>query len=397
MTFATGVAKQVVIAKEVTEGVNPVTGGKTLRRVSSDLALGKDSYESQEILISQQLRDARHGVHRPQGTFAGQISPGSFNDFWEGILRASWVAGIVMTPISLTLATVPGTLQLVAGGFGTAGLKKDDIVTISGAVSPNTGLNGVKMRVNDLTDTLLTTRDLPTGLTSGVLTGLTLTVVGKKLHIPATGAIYNSYTIEHFFSDINVSEAFLGCKFGQTAIALPPTGLVTFNTQIIGIDMMEGLAGRQLTSPGAATTSSSLAAVNGKLSFAGQDLGYVTGMNMTIAGALGADPVIGSNIVPHVFNGRLRVTGSMTALFQDEIVFNHFLNEDEVSASLMMYTGASSTSDFMRFTLPRLKLMSSTKSDGDMSLVQSFNFTALENVSDTFSELSTICLQDSLA
>src|SRR5215469_10785102 len=105
-TFATGVAKQVAICEETTEGVNPVTGGKYLRRVSSDLALNKDTYESQEILVSQQIRDARHGVHRPQGTFAGQVSPGSFNDFWQGILRNNFVAGTSMASTTFTLDPV---------------------------------------------------------------------------------------------------------------------------------------------------------------------------------------------------------------------------------------------------------------------------------------------------
>lgn len=398
MTFATGVAKQVTIVEEVTEGVSPVTGSKTLRRVSSDLALGKDTYESQEILVSQQLRDARHGVHRPQGTFAGQLSPGSYNDFFQGILRNTWATVTPLTSLTLVLAHVAGTLTLSAGGFAAGGIKKEDVFTITGAGSPNTAINGVRMRANVVSDTVITTRDLPTGLTDGSLTGVTLTVVGKKLFMPPTGQLLKSYAIEHYFSDVDVSELFLGCKFGQTSLQLPATGLVTFSTQIIGITMLPTSGtGRQLTSPGAQTSSSALAAVNGKLSFAGADIGIVTGMTAQLAGRLGADPVVGSNIVPHVFNGRFGVTGSMTVLFQDETIANNFFNEVEVGVSMLLYSGASLTSDFVRMTMPRVKLMSNTKSDGDMSLIQSFNFTALENVADTFSELSTIVFQDSLA
>ena len=68
--FATGVAKRVILAEETTFGVNPITGGTYLRRVSSDLTLNKDSYESQEILISQQLRDARQGFFHIHGVDA---------------------------------------------------------------------------------------------------------------------------------------------------------------------------------------------------------------------------------------------------------------------------------------------------------------------------------------
>src|SRR3954466_9838552 len=122
MTFATGVAKKVAITEETTFGTNPGTGGTYLRRVSSDLSLNKDSYESQEILVSQQIRDARHGVHRPQGTFAGQISPGSFNDFWQGILRNNFVAGVQMAAVagSITAPTgtpPSGTIVVTGGGL----------------------------------------------------------------------------------------------------------------------------------------------------------------------------------------------------------------------------------------------------------------------------------------
>lgn len=395
--YATGVAKQVAIVEETTEGVNPVSGGKLLRRVSSDLTLNKDSYESQEILVSQQLRDARHGVRRPQGTFSGQISPGSFNDFWQGILRANFTSGSVIATIDLVMSVSGGTLTLSAGGFAAGGLKKEDVFVISGAGSPNTAINGKRLRVNALSDTVITTRDLPaTGLSDGTLTGVTVTVVGKKVLMPATGQLLKSYTMEHYFSDVGKSEAFLGCKFGQTSIALPSTGLVTFSTQIIGINMVESNS-RQLTSPTAQTTSSSLAAVNGKLDYNGADIGIVTGMTLQLTGRLGADPVVGSNVVPHVFNGRFGVTGSMTVLFTDETISDDFLNENEVASSLMLYSGQTASSDFMRFSLPRLKLMSDSKSDGDMSLIQSFNFTALENFSDALSDATTIVIQDSLA
>lgn len=396
-TFATGVAKQVVIAVETTEGVNPVTGGKTLRRVSSDLALNKDSYESQEILVSQQLIDARHGVHRPQGTFSGQLSPGSFNDFWQGILRGTFTAGVAMSSVNLTLALGPPETLTISSGFLAAGIKQDDVVEITGAASPNTALNSYKFRVNVLSDTVITTRDLGgLTLTAGALTGVTLTVVGKKLFIPATGQIYNSYTIEHWFSDVALSEAFLGCKFGSTSFQLPPTGMATFSTQIMGIDMVEGTT-RALTSPGPQSTTSAVAAVNGTLSYNGADLAAVTGLSFQINAALGADPVVGSDVVPHIFNGRLRVTGNMTVLFQDESVFNTFKNEVEVSSSVLLFDGGANSSDFIKITFPRLKLMSASKNDSDMSLVQSFGFTALENVANALYDYSTIVIQDSAA
>jgi hypothetical protein len=390
MTFATGVAKQVVIAQETTEGVSPVTGGKQLRRVSSDLAMNVDAYESQEILVSQQIQDARHGTHRPQGTFSGQISPGSFDDFWQGILRNTWTTGVSLDTITLALSTTAGTLTLSGGGLNAAGFLKNDVVVITGATSPNAAINNVPLRIKALSDTVITTLDLPSGLSAGNLTGVTLAVMGSKLWIPATSQQLLSYSIEHFFSDIGESELFLGCRMGQTSIALPASGLTTFSTQIMAIDMMTATE-RQLTSPAAVTTSSALAAVDGTINYNGVDQAIITGMSIQLNGALGADPVVGSDVVPHIFQGRFRVSGNLTALFENETIYNDFIEENEVSISLMLTVAG----DFMRFTMPRVKLMSLAKSDGDMSLIQTFGFTALENVADTESDLTTFVMQDS--
>lgn len=396
--FATGVAKRVILAQETTFGVNPVTGGTYLRRVSSDLTLNKDTYESQEILVSQQIEDARHGVRRPQGTFAGQISPGSFTDFWQGLMRQNFATIATMTPVTLTLAASAGTLTLSAGGLLAAGLTTETIFRITGAGSPNTAINGLNLRINALTDTVITSRDIQTiqaSLTNGSLTGVTLTVPGKKVLMPATGQLYKSYTIEHFFSDISISEAFLGCRIGQTALALPPTGLATFNSQILGQDMVQNTA-QQLTSPSGPSTTSALAAVNGVLSYNNVDLAIVTGLNMTIAPALEAPAVVGSNTVPWIFMGTNRVTGSFSALFLDEVIANTFINEVEVGISVYLTMGTGVGADFMRFTLPRVKAMSNQKTDGQMSLVQSFNFTALQNVGSVVNgDLTTMVIQDS--
>lgn len=392
--FATGVAKRLILAPETTFGVSPVTGGKYLRRISSDLTLNKDSYESQEILVSQQVQDARHGVRRPQGTLSGQLSPGSFPDIFQGIMRGLYAAGVTMSGATLALDTTAGTLTLSGGGFVAAGLKREDVIRISGAGSPNTALNGRNLRINSMSDTVITTRDLPTGLTSGSLTSVGVAVVGAKLIMPATAQVYHSYSIEHFFSDIGQSELFIGCRFGQTGIAMPSTGLVTFNTQIMGVDMVAA-SSQQLTSPSGPSTSSSLAAVNGKLSYNNTDLAIITGLNITISPALEAPAVVGSNTVPWIFQGRMRVGGNFTALFLDQTLANTFINEVEVALSVMLTAGSGTSPDFIRLTLPRIKAMSDQKSDGEMSLVQSMAFTGLQNVSDTTIDATTLIVQDS--
>jgi hypothetical protein len=335
-------------------------------------------------------------VRRPGGTFAGQISPGSFTKFWEGLLRNTFQTTTAVAQ-NFTLDPIAGTLT--GTNLLATPLKLNDGIRLTGVTGANaTLLNGINLRISAITNTVLTVLGLPTtGLTAGPLgVGTSLGVAGKKLWTPVSGQLYKSYSIEHWHSDIVVSNLFLGCRFGQTTIGMPSTGLVTFNTQIIGQDMKSATV-QQLTSPTDTTSTSSLAAVNGKMTYKGTDLAMITGMTLQIAPALEANPVIGSNIVPWIFMGMLRVTGSFTALFMDENLANDFVTEQEVALSIAMTTGSAANADFMRFTMPRVKLMSNTKSDGQMSLIQSFNFSAMENVLDTTEDLTTLVIQDSAA
>ena len=68
MANASGVFKSLTYKKEGTFGVVPAaSGGQALRRISSDLSLKKDTYQSSEIRPDQQIADFRHGVRRAAG------------------------------------------------------------------------------------------------------------------------------------------------------------------------------------------------------------------------------------------------------------------------------------------------------------------------------------------
>ena len=68
MPMAVGVAKQVAYKKETTWGTAAIgAGGQLLRRVTSTLDLAKQTYQSQELNTSYQIKDFRHGVRSVPG------------------------------------------------------------------------------------------------------------------------------------------------------------------------------------------------------------------------------------------------------------------------------------------------------------------------------------------
>jgi hypothetical protein len=401
MPLATGVFKQLRIGKETTWGTASAAAGQLLRRTQSSLDLSKDSYQSNEILSSQQIRDARHGVRRVQGSIDGELSPGTYSQLFAGLLRKDFVAGATASALTLTVvAGPPATITRSAGSWITDGFKIGDVVRFTGFTAGAATNNAKNYRIINLTATVLTTSGTTTEtvVAASAVAGCTATVTGKKTFVPLTGHTDDSFTVEHWYSDILQSERFVGCKIGSCEIGLPATGIVTSRFGVMGKDMLTGTAAH-FASPAALTGSGVLAAVNGQLRVNGTDVAIVTGASISVNGNHSAEPVVGSNTVPAIFPGRITCSGQLTAFFENASLRDAFQNESEVSLHMMLTTSNDANADFVSFTLPRIKLGGASKNDNERGLIQSIPFTALENTNGAtnFMDASTIVVQDSLA
>ena len=103
--LATGVNKKVAYKKETSYGVVPsASGAKYIRRVTSTFNLNKENYGSNEIRTDYQVADERHGVRSVQGNISGELSPGSYADFFQSVLARDFTAGVSATGASYTIA-----------------------------------------------------------------------------------------------------------------------------------------------------------------------------------------------------------------------------------------------------------------------------------------------------
>ena len=240
----------------------------------------------------------------------------------------------------------------------------------------------------------------PAGGSAPTSTSATITVPGKRVWIPQTGHLDQSFAVEHHYADLDQSELFLGCKPVKIAVGLPATGLVTFDMDVAGQDMstVSGASAPYYTSPTAATTTGLMAAVNGVLRIGGSAVVNITGLSLEISCGYSGDAVAGSNVVPFQFAGRVLVSGQLTAYFSDVTLRDAFKDETAVDLIGVFSTGNEANANFVSFVLPRVKLGGSSKNDGEGGLVQTIPFRALLNGdggSGTATEKTTILIQDS--
>lgn len=401
MTIATGVAKQVRWKKESAWGTAPGASGATiLRRVTSDLNLTKDSYESNEIRTDYQVADFRHGVRRVSGSIRGELSPGTYEAFIAAALRKAWAATSSITGLSITIAASGSyyTLTRGAGDWLAGNIKIGDVVRLTAGSFDSANLNK-NLGVLNATTTVLTVTPLngSTLTAEGPIASATLSVPGKRVWTPTSGHLDESFAVEHWYSDVAQSELFLGCKVASMGFGLPATGLSTFDMSFLGKDVTTATSA-YYTSPTSANANGLLAAVNGKLRFGNVTVANITGLTMNYEGGMSGDPVVGSNTLPDIFEGRVRVTGQMTAFFEDATYRDAFLNETEATLTAWLASDNTAASKFIGLTVPRIKVNGSSKDDGEKGLVQTIPFMALYNSAggaSTASEQTTLVVQDS--
>ena len=398
MTTATGVAKKVAFIKETTFNTlvtaGSVTSAQYLRRVTSDIDLSKDTYSSNEIRTDYQVADMRHGMRKVGGTLKAELSPGSFQGFMQAMFRKNFTAVSADAAIaSLTLALVSTGLYSIqrASGYLAKGYKAGMVVRITdgwtaGQTASYANLNK-NLFITDCTDTLMTV--MPWGdqalfITTNAATA-TIAASGKYTYTPETGHTSDSFQIEHWYSDISRGEVFSGCRIDTMDINLPSTGMATVDFGVLGANMNTGINGtwagtsQYFSSPTAANSIGVLTGVSGVLRVGGSTMATVTGISFKAEGGMSVGSVVGSNVTPDVFPGRVKVSGQLTAYFDSVTLRDLFLHETKFEVLAALYSTTADASDFISFGLYNCKANGASKSDGEQGLIVTMPFVGLFN------------------
>lgn len=403
MGIASGVFKQVSYKQEVQYGVMPsAAAAQAMRRTTSSLDMTKDTYQSGEIRPDFQVADFRHGLRKVGGSISGELSAKTYSDFLAAALKRDFTAGVSVAGASFTIGGTAGawTITRAAGSWITDGVKIGDVVRIT-AGAFNAANMSKNIQVTDLNATVLTGIVLNGSalVTQGPITAATLAVIGKKTFTPQSGHTDKSFAIEHWHPDVPASEVFTGCKVSKISFTLPASGMATVAVEFVGKDVTPGVA-QYFTNPTPVTVTGTMAAVNGVVKVGPATGGTITSASIEISAAQSSEPGIGSNTTDQAAIGRVIVTGQITAKFDSTALRDAFYNETELSAYMAFTSDNSAASDFLAFSLSRLKLNGATKDDGEKILIQTIPFQALLDISGgagKATELTTFSVQDSAA
>ena len=398
MPIAKGTAKIVAYKKESAWGtLAGAASGKQLRRVTSNFNLMKETYESGEIRTDRQVADFRHGVRSAEGSLNGELSVGSYSDFMQSIVGRDFASITLGAAVNCTVTVVGSVYTLIraTGSWLTDGVRVGMIVRTAGlTASADNSRNYLVASLTGLNAVLVPLNGVPM-VAQGVASSVTLTAPGKRTYVPATAHTDDSYTFEEWYSDIAQSEVYSGVKVNSLAVQLPATGLSTVDIGFVGKDLAQKGTSQYFSSPTAQGTTGVLAAVNGVMLVAGVPVALVTSADFSIERATENATAVGSNSIAEIFTGRIRASGNLSVYFQDAQFRDYFDSETPVSLVFTMTQDSTATANAISFTLPKVKLGSFTRDDGELGLIAQTSFTALLNdVSTAGLETTTVQIQD---
>lgn len=406
MAIAQGINK--TIAYKVQSGLGTTasgSGGQLIRRETAMLNVNKDSYENNEIVSHQQSTGATHGVARSSGSIKGLLSGSSYQSLMASLVRKAWAATSAISSLSLTIAASGSnyTITRASGDFLTGGIKIGDVIQLSGG-SLNSNNVSKNLVVVGVTATVITANVLASDLTltaEGPIASCTVTVVGKKTWVPTSGHTNEYYTFEEWYSDISRSAVFPDVQIGSLDISMPATGNVGVDIALVGLGTKTESGTQSLTSPTAATTTNVMGSVAGAVYVGGVRYSNITALSVKIDGQVQAgEAVIGSNSVPDVYRGRIKVSGSFSFLYDADTLAAPFVNETSTSIIAVIADARTAAANTFAVVMSKVKLFTNEADDGEKQIVRTVNFTAEINGSGGTSladHQTIVSLQDSLA
>jgi hypothetical protein len=405
MAAAQGLYKVLSYKKQTALGTPASgSGGQTLRRETATFEKSKASFNSNEITTHQQYTGDNYGSSSTSGEINGNLSPKTYADLLGSLNRSAFSAGVSAASASLTIAgTGPSfTITRAAGSYLTDGFKVGDVVRITAGTFTGVAAN-LNLLVTNLTATVMTVI-VPNGKTlsaQGPVTGSTIGVVNKKSVTPSTGQANDYYTFEEWMSDATLSRTYTDTQIASADISVPANGDATVKIATVGLGRALGNS-QVLTTPAAPTSTSILSGVHSTILVNGASQVTATSLSLKVDGQLAAgEPVIGSTTISDVVKGDLKVTGSFTVVKTSETNATLFENETPVQIVAAVFVDATDTSDFVSFSLPRVKLFSDKVDDGKKQLISSHDFVAEYNGASGGATAATdtgvLSIQDSAA
>ena len=357
MALASGTRVYIAYEEEVSQRGQPEAAPalKMLRTTGRNINLQKNTLRSEEVRSDRQVAALRHGFNQVVGSPGFELSLEAYDDFIQGAMSGTWA--VIATAVAQTIDVVAtlhiAELTRAAGDWVADGFEVGMVVTTSGLIATN---NDQEARITAITSATVMTiiaTDGSTIFTNETGDGdETLDATGEVVKI---GTSLRTFTIERGFEDVSQYQVFNGCAINQWSVNVQPEQMVNGNFDILGMSAA-AMATSTIDDAGGidpAATNDPMSAFEGSLVEGASESSVVTGVNFTLNNNRSLEGVVGSKFSPDVFEGIATITGEATVFFEDEVLFNKFVNE--TISAMAIRTDDLNGTDFIVMGFPAIK------------------------------------------
>lgn len=172
------------------------------------------------------------------------------------------------------------------------------------------------------------------------------------------GVVRRSFSLFRNFKDIDSSKlpyfTYVGCEYNTMTLSISTEAIVTVNFGIVGANQLEPSA----TIPTGATfvdplTTESMDSFSGSIKEGGVESAVVTEIELSIENGIAPRYVVGSKKSIKQSIGKFKVSGTLTAYFEDATLIGKYLREEASSLEITVTDGMPDNQ--YTFLLPKIK------------------------------------------
>lgn len=378
----------VVAEPDATLGVTPTNPVfQTLRLTSSDFAANKQTQVSEELRSDRMTSDLVETGFETSGTLNIETSlGGSYDDVLASAIASTFSTALPVAQGDFDVTVSSGTAAIADAG--TTGQFTN--VTVGQwlyfanfANATNNGWWKVSVKTDSNNITVLDPGDVmvnETGAGDQYIRGKTI----------INGTRKSSFSVEQAFLDIDVAQLFKGMRVGSWAANVESGSILTGSFSFQGTEMTTD-SGAPFTWLGsgsytAATTSPVLNATSNVGTVVKDGVALTTAIqsfNLELDNALRSQMAIGNKYPIGIGYGRVQISGSITAYFEDLTLYNEMINHDDVS---LEFDFTDTDGNAMHIELPRVKFGSSNPAAPgiDQDVMEDIEWQAIADTTGTY-------------
>ena len=172
------------------------------------------------------------------------------------------------------------------------------------------------------------------------------------------GVVRRSFSLFRNFKDVDSSKlpyfTYVGCEYNTMTLSISTEAIVTVNFGIVGANQLEPSA----TVPTGATfvdpsTTEPMDSFSGSIKEGGVESAVITEIELSIENGIAPRYVVGSKKSIKQSIGKFKVSGTLTAYFEDATLIGKYLREEASSLEITVTDGIPDNQ--YTFLLPKIK------------------------------------------